>query len=108
MDRRTGSTFTRRRNNACALTLALCAAGCGGNNYYVRIGSDLAPGGAVSAGVSPGATVSASSTSSSSAYFILGMMLRMAYAAETASEAYGLYGAYPVAVPPHQRVGSVG
>ena len=94
MDRRTRPTVARRRI-ACALVLALGAAGCGGNSYVAA-----SSGGTPANGPSNSVSVRVQSGSSASAYFMLAMMFLIGNTNEQSSEAYRLHGAYPGSVPP--------
>ena len=101
MDRRT-RPIVARRSIACALVLALCAAGCGGNSYVAA-----SSGGSPAAVPSNSVSVSVQNGSSASAYFMLAMMFLIGNAYQQPNQARGLYGANPGPIPPMDESRSV-
>ena len=94
MDRRTRS-FDARCRIACALGLALGAAGCGGNSYVA-----VASSGTPATAVSTGGSVYASSSSSANAFVLFMMLLGMSYSDDLSRQAAVQSGVYPGPVPP--------
>lgn len=98
MDRRTRPIVARRITGALALTLALCAAGCGGNSYtYVSVGSTAgAP-----VGASTGATANVQGTFSSSSGAIAAVfLLHWSLLNEQWDRGAGMYGSSTRPAPP--------